>query len=327
VDLGRSVQLPDLGLSGIADSKDVPEAKLKAKGFECPHCGTALAPSLDSTQSIVCTSCHSVIDISQGLGADLKYYRQDNTLPPLIPLGKVGKLKVGQRVNDWQAVGYQERCDMPTDAEDEQTFWREYLLYNRLMGFAFLVDAQDGWSVVRPETGVPAMNGDTVTYRGVSYRKRYTYPAKTTYALGEFYWPVRKEQRSLNTDFAGQGASARLRLNREQTGNEITWSAGEILRDEDVMKAFGISADKMGSFKRDVKSGIGGASGWLSAAFWIVFVIILLVILVRCDDECSDVRSTYGEYSNEYRQCRDYARSSGAHGGSYGGYNSGGFHK
>jgi ribosomal protein S27AE len=328
LDLGRTVLLPDLALSGIADAKDVAESKVKAKGFECPHCGAALMPTLDNTQSIVCGSCHSVIDISQGLGADLKYYRQDNTLEPLIPLGKLGKLKVGPRVNEWQVVGYQERCDVPTDPEDEQTFWREYLLYNRMMGFAFLVDAQDGWSVVRPVTGVPASKGDTLSFEGASYRKRYTYPAKTTYVLGEFYWPVRKEQRSLNTDYAGQGAGAHLRLNREQTGNEITWSAGEALRDEDVMKAFGIPADKMGVFKRDVKAGFGDTGQWLAAAFWIALVIVILLVLARCDnDDCGDVRSTYGEYSNEYRQCRDYARSSGSHGGSYGGYSSGGFHK
>jgi hypothetical protein len=327
MDVGRSVQLPDLGLSGVADAKDVAESKVKAKGIECPHCGTALTPELDSTKSIVCTSCRSVIDISKGLGADLKYYRQDNTLPPLIPLGKVGTLKVGPRFNNWQVVGYQERCDVPADSDEEQTFWREYLLYNRLMGFAFLVDAQDGWSVVRPVTGVPAMKGDSLEYQGATYRKRYTYPAKTTYVLGEFYWPVSKEQRSLNTDFAGQGSNAHLRLNREQTGNEITWSAGEALRDEDVMKAFNVSAAQMGVFKRDVKAGISLDGDWIKAAMWVAFIIVIAIMLARCDEDCGDVRDTYGEYSTEYQQCRDQSRSGGGHGGSYGGYNSGGFHK
>ncbi|MBI2733452.1 MAG: DUF4178 domain-containing protein, partial [Aquabacterium sp.] len=218
LDVGRSVQLAELRLSGIPDAKQAAEAKLQAKGIECPHCGTSLTPTLDNAKSIVCTSCKSVIDISKGLGSDLAYYRQDNTLEPLIPMGKVGTLKLGGKFDNWQVVGYQERCDVPADPDEEQTFWREYLLYNRMQGFAFLVDAEDGWSIVRTVTGVPAMKGDSLVYRDVTYRKRYTYPAKTTYVLGEFYWPVRKEQRTLNTDFAGLGNNSHLRLNREQTG-------------------------------------------------------------------------------------------------------------
>jgi hypothetical protein len=32
---------------------------------------------------------------------------------------------------------------------------REYLLYNKIEGFAFLVDTEEGWSLVRPLTGAP----------------------------------------------------------------------------------------------------------------------------------------------------------------------------
>ena len=41
------------------------------------------------------------------------------------------------------------------DAEEETTFWREYLLFNQTEGFAFLVDTDEGWSIVRPLTGAP----------------------------------------------------------------------------------------------------------------------------------------------------------------------------
>ncbi|MBI3381283.1 MAG: DUF4178 domain-containing protein [Aquabacterium sp.] len=328
LDVGRSVQLADLRLSGIPDAKQVAEGKLQAKGIECPHCGTSLTPTLDSAQSIVCTSCKSVIDISKGLGSDLAYYRQDNTLEPLIPLGKVGTLKVGGKAENWQVVGYQERCDVPEDAHEEQTFWREYLLYNRLQGFAFLVDAEDGWSIVRPVTGVPAMKGDTLVYQGKTYRKRYTYPAKTTYVLGEFYWPVRKEQRTLNTDFAGQGSNSSLRLNREQTGNEVTWSAGETIEAQAVMSAFQIAKQSMGAFKRDATPMSAESKKWLTQLMWILLFLFIVILLEKCSDDCSDIRSNYGEYSTEYQQCRaSQGSGSSSHGGSYGGYNSGGFHK
>lgn len=327
LDVGRSVQLADLRLSGIPDAKQASEGQLKAKGIECPNCGTSLTPSLDSAQSIVCSSCHAVIDISKGLGGDLAYYRQDNMLEPLIPLGKVGRLKVDGRPDSWQVVGYQERCEAPDGPGEEQAFWREYLLYNRMQGFAFLVDAQDGWSVVRPVTGVPAVKGDKLVYQGKTFRQRYTYTAMTTYVLGEFYWPVRKNQRSLNSDFAGMGSDSRLQLNREQTGSEITWSFGETLEARAVMQAFGIAPQQVGAFKRDAMPFSVEPKKWMTQLMWIVFFLAIVWLMNRCDDDCSDVRENYGQYSSEYQQCSANQGGGSSHGGSYGGYNSGGFHK
>lgn len=329
LDLGQAVQLGDLALTGLPDERGPSQASVNARAIECPSCGAALTPTLDSTQSIVCSSCHSVVDIRNGLGKDLKFYRQDNTLEPLIPLGTVATLKVDGQYDNWQTVGYQERCDIPEDPEEEQTFWREYLLYNRMRGFAFLVDAQEGWSVVRPVTGVPSTLGNGLAFGGASYQKRYTYTAKTTYVLGEFYWPVRREQRTLNTDYVGKGSQAQLRLNREKSGNEITWSAGETMVDTEVHKAFRIDPAQRTAFKRDVSPLSGSQHGvwfYLKVGF---FILLLIIMISRCSDDCSDVRDQYGEYSNEYRQCRDTARSSsgGSRGGSYGGYSSGGSHK
>jgi hypothetical protein len=331
LDLGQAVQLPDLALSGIADEKDVAEAKLKAKGIDCPNCGAAVEPKLDNSRTIVCGSCRSVIDLSKGLGGDLACYRQYNTLPPLIELGTVGRLQIKGRTETWQVVGYQERCEVGGPADDEQVFWREYLLYNKARGFAFLVDSEDGWSIVRPITGVPTFAGAAATWEGVSYKKRYTYNAKTTYVLGEFYWPVSKEQRTLNMDF--QGGRGQV-LNREQTRQEVTWSAGEMLKAEDVIKAFRIP-DNPGAFKRDVKPwrkrwelDVSKADVWI-----IVFVVAFFVMLSSCsdDDDCDEVKSRYGESSNEFQQCVRDSQSRGSYrgssGGSYGGYSSGGFHK
>ena len=130
-----------------------------ARGFNCPSCGAALEVKLATTQSIVCHQCHAVVDVSQGVGADLRHYAQANGGAPLIPLGSVGTLALGKAPLPWQVVGYVERCEVPTSDEDEQTFWREYLLYHRTEGFAFLVDAEDGWSWTAPLTGVPERAG------------------------------------------------------------------------------------------------------------------------------------------------------------------------
>lgn len=326
--VGRSVQLSELKLSGLPDAKQPSEATLQAKGIECPSCGSSLTPTLDSTRSIVCGSCKAVVDVSKGLGAGLKFYRQDNTLEPLIPLGRSGRLAVGGAKLVWQVVGYQERCADPTEVGAEQTFWREYLLYNRTAGFAFLVDAEDGWSVVRTVTGVPSTRGYKLRYQGEDYKKLYTYTAQTIYVLGEFYWPVRKKQRTVNTDFTGNSGKVDLKLNREKTGNEVTWSAGEAISAQDVMTAFNISPDQLGAFKREASLLPSiKVVNWGRIAFWILLLLFVILSMRRCMDDCSDVRDTYGESSAEYQQCRTYHSSSGGRGGSYGGYSSGGSHK
>ncbi|MFY9476591.1 MAG: DUF4178 domain-containing protein [Aquabacterium sp.] len=331
--VGRAVALPDLALSGLREGSS--EAKVKSSGIECPNCGTPLTPRLGQSLSIACPSCKSVVDISQkDEGAGLGYYAQDNGLEPLIPMGRTGRLDAegSGYADDWQVVGYQERCDEPESSEDEQTFWREYLLYNQQNGFAFLVDAEDGWSVVRPVTGVPSTRSATAAFKGVTYRKKYTYTAKTTYVIGEFYWKVRRDQRTLNTDYVGTGSHGTHQLNREQTGSEITWSAGRAIDAAVVMKAFGIHAAKAAAFRRDAGAGGSwsfGEQGWV----WVLVVIIVVIMLARCSsDECGRVRDTYGAASLEYQQCSSRAGSSGGSwggsgGGSWGGYSSGGSHK
>ncbi|HZE90138.1 MAG TPA: DUF4178 domain-containing protein [Rhizobacter sp.] len=327
--IGRSVALSELALSGLADNT---EKTLTARGVECPNCGAALQIKLSTTQSIVCHQCHAVVDVSQGVGADLQHYTQDNASEPQIPLGSLGSLALGSKdLLTWQVVGYVERCEVPEGSEDEVAFWREYLLYHRNAGFAFLVDSEDGWSWTIPLTGVPQTEGDKVRHHGVAYRKLYDYTGKVTYVLGEFYWQLKREQRTFNTDYRGTGAASAKRLNREQTDDEIVWSGGEALASKNVLKAFRLGPDKLAALQRDVSPLSGDHSGLLAKAFFAIFVVVVLLMLFRCDGDgdCRSVRNTYGEASQEYQTCRNSSGGGGFRtgGGSFGGFSSGGGHK
>lgn len=331
-EVGRSVQLEALHLGGTFDPQGSAQARVAALGMACPNCGVPLQPTLANTRSIVCGSCRAVVDVSRGLGADLAWFRQDNALDPLIPLGRTGQIKVWGRMAAWQVVGYQERCEVDTD--EAQSFWREYLLYHRSRGFAFLVDAEDGWSVVAPVTGVPKGAGERVTFEGRSYQKRYSYVGRTTCVLGEFYWPVQRDQRSIHTDYLCRSGGVSHMLNREQTAQEVTWSAGEAIDHLAVMKAFGIPSRQVQAFQRDVTP---ISSWWRSGlqdnmvALIVFALVLLLFVLPSCSDACGEVKDRYGASSPEYQQCRaredSGGGSSGSWGSSHGGYNSGGFHK
>lgn len=327
--IGRSVAISELAMTGLAESA---EKTLKGRTVECPSCGASLEIKLSTTQSIVCHQCHAVVDLSstegagRGVGTDLAHYAQDNGDEPQIPLGRMGTLKLGKTARAWQVVGYVERCEV---GDDEQSFWREYLLYHREEGFAFLVDAEDGWSWAAPITGVPAPSGNGVRYQGVFYRQMYRYTGKITYVLGEFYWQLKRGELTHNTDYQGPGGK---RLNQEVTEAEQVWSAGETLNAADVAKAFRLEPEKAAALRRDAGPTSGHSVSLLTKVFFWVFVVLVLLMLMRCSDDdrdCEPLRASYGQASQEYQNCLASNRRSGyrTSGGSWGGFSSGGGHK
>ena len=298
VERGRAVLLDDLQLKGLKDESVKDEG---ARKFNCPRCGAPVKVQLDSTKSCTCLSCRSLIDLTSGIGGELRAATQDEPVQPVIPLGAKGQL---QGVH-WQVVGFQHRMGVEP-GDDEHFGWSEYLLYNRKRGFAFLVDSEEGWSLVRPTTGAPQLagGGNTATYLGTTYRLKYRYDAETTYVLGEFYWQVVRGQKTANRDFeSGKGL-----LSMEQSANEITWSAGDKIASDTVVQAFGLQ-DKKDALQRDDPGPFVAAKG-VGCATVILIAVVILILLILLSN-CS------GSSGSGYRSS----------GGSYGGYSSGGSHK
>lgn len=298
---GRAVRLEDLRLSGLRDEFVKEE---RGRQFNCPNCGATVEVTLANSRSITCGSCHSLIDLSAGTGAALGHALQDEPVAPLIALGSVGQL---QGVH-WQVVGFQHRMGHDPQEEDAEHFgWDEYLLYHPKRGFSFLVDSQDGWSMVKPTTGAPVMQpgAQTATYLGTTYRLKESYQAETGYVAGEFYWPVQRGQKTFNRDFA----KGRALLSMEQTPGEITWSSGSTMDSDVVAKAFRLE-DKQDLLKRGDAAPTSAASGVGCLTVVVLFLIILVFLLML-------------------RGCMGSGTGTGFRtgGGSFGGYSSGGGHK
>lgn len=301
--MGAAVLLEDLQLTGLKDESAKDE---KGRQFACPNCGTSVQVTLDLSKSITCTSCNSLIDISGGIGGELKHALQDEPVRPLIKLGTVGQLQGVQ----WQVVGFQHRMGTDPSDPDEQFGWSEYLLYNQKRGFTFLVDSTEGWSVVKPATGAPVMiaSGQSASYLGQRYQLKESYRAETSYVAGEFYWQVTRGQTSENRDFS----SGKSMLSMEKTPNEVTWSVGNQIDSEAVAKAFKLE-DSKDLLKRadaspaSVLKGVGCGT--------IIILIVILLIFLFLISRCTP--TTGSGYSSG-------ARTSG---GSFGGSSGGGGHK
>lgn len=304
--LATSVQLDDLKLSGLRESAEKEE---KGRQFSCPNCGAPLSPLLATTQSMTCGSCQSIVDLTQGMGAELRHATQDEPVQPLIPLGTSGTLQGVQ----WQVVGYQHRMGSDPTEPDESFGWDEYLLFNQKRGFTFLVDSTEGWSVVRPATSAPTLSGDgrTATYLGTRYALKESYKAETNYVLGEFYWQVSRGQITNNRDYS----DGKNLLSLEQSANEQTWSVGGMVTADTVTQAFGLQDKKALLQRSDVKPLVAGSNFLMRTDFWIFVVIVLIMLSVTtCSSNCDP----------NTQDCSNYARTSG---GSFGGFSSGGGHK
>jgi ribosomal protein S27E len=176
---GVAVNLEALQLTGLRDVANQTSQggkEIKGRHFNCPNCGSAVSVKLEASKSITCSACNSLIDLSQGIGSELSHAIQDEPIKPLIPMGSIGTLQG----KSWQIVGFQHRMgqevgdDSDDDDYDESFGWSEYLLYNAKAGFQFLVDASDGWSLVKPTTGAPeAQTSRQVKYQGSTYTQQY----------------------------------------------------------------------------------------------------------------------------------------------------------
>ena len=303
---GRAVLLDDLQLTGLRDASAKDE---KGRQFACPNCGAQVAVTLAISKSITCSSCNSVIDLSQGVGSELQHAIQDEPVAPLIPLGTTGQL---QAVT-WQVVGFQHRMGS-APGDDELFGWSEYLLYNQTRGFTFLVDAEDGWSLVKPATGAPVYKAgaQSAQHLGANYTLQSSYTAETNYVAGEFYWQVVRGQKTANIDFANGNAV----LSREQTPSEVTWSSGSKLDGAVVAAAFKL-ADKKELFKRVDAQPLSTASGM--SIVTIIIVVIIIVILMTLLSRCSRCNPATENCAS--------SGSSRTSGGSFGGSSGGGGHK
>lgn len=305
VSRGHSVQLDGLSMSGLRG--DVAKEQ-KGRQFACPNCGAPVEVTLLATKAITCHSCNSIIDLSQGLGGELRHATQGEPVQPVIPLGTSGQLQNAQ----WQVVGYQHRVGREPGDDDESFGWEEYLLYNAKKGFQFLVDSEDGWSLVKPATGAPTLspNKQSASYLGQNYQLQYSYQAETNYVAGEFYWPVERGQKTFNRDFAKGGNL----LSMEESPGEVTWSLGGQVSSDTVAQAFRLDPGKMGDRgdagpTTPAKGCAGTGCGTIVLLF--IVVLIVLVVIKACVDDGGRSGYTSG------------GRTSG---GSYGG-SSGGGHK
>ena len=236
--VGSQVTLAEIGLG---DAKPAPrEARsVSAAGMGCPNCGgplTLIAP--DKSERVTCPNCDSLLDINQGSLTYLKTLSPSPDQPAFVaPIGAEGCFKDGPK---FKIIGAVVRS---VTIEGIKYYWHEYLLYNPSVGFRWLVHSDNHWNFVEPvnpadveQLGMPG-TGATVKYNGKTFKIFQDAPATVEYVKGEFYWRVEQGETVRAVDYV----SAPQMLSQETTQDEMNWSVGTYLTNEEVENAFAVA--------------------------------------------------------------------------------------
>jgi Domain of unknown function (DUF4178) len=275
-----------------------PPPRPQVKALNCPGCGASLTVrSFGNAVTIVCDSCHSILDAKDpGLQILQKYKVATDETEPLIPLGTRGKI----RGTDYEAIGFQRR----TIYVDGLPYsWHEYVLFNPYKGFRYLTEYEGHWNDVSILKSLPTVNAykspPTVTHLGETYKHFQTAKAETSFVLGEFPWQVRVGEAAEVADFI----SPPRVLSSERTGKEVTWSMGEYMSGRDLWKAFrmpgeppqpvGIYENQPSPMSADVQN------------VWMVFgafLLALVVLMIGFDVSAQNKQIFTGSFKYDSRQ-------------------------
>jgi len=243
--VGRQVTLGEIGLG---DAKPiVREARrAQAAAMGCPNCGGALelvAP--DKTERVTCPFCNSLLDVNQGNLKFLKSLGDKDSFTFELLIGAKGAFENFADGAEMQIIGAMVRS---VTYDGTKYFWKEYLLYNPLVGFRWLVEADSQWNFVEPVnvaevnstasadsvTPTGAAGGNSVFFQDKTFHLFQTAPATVEYVRGEFYWRVEQGETVNTADYVAPP----LMLSMESTDKEINWSLGTYVEPETVRKTF-----------------------------------------------------------------------------------------
>ena len=249
--------------------------KPQVKALNCPQCGAAIVlRSLGNAETVVCASCHSILDAKDpNLQILQKFQVITGEVPPLIPLGTRGKI----RGMDYEVIGFQRRS---ITVEGIRYDWHEYVLFNPYKPTRYLTEYQGHWNDISVCKELPTVQLASVNYLGEIYKHFQTAEANTNYVLGEFPWQVRVGEHATVSDYV---KPPRV-LSSEKTADEVTWSLGEYMYGADIWKAFnlpGHAPEAIGVYENQPSPVNQNVKGIWSA--FLAFAILLLVLLAGFD--------------------------------------------
>ena len=251
--LGSTVSLDNLSLQFTRDAEQIRQSAGCLRGSrqteKCPHCGSSIQWIGGLTNHVICPSCCSEIEMSEGKAqlraAGIMRDAQQEALP--LPLGTKGTLYgksytvIGAVYRD-EISGDDARLLMggfsPRNGIVPQSWWREYLLYSTQHGFAWLVETEDGWKLSQTQAAFPPLNQHGEPQQG---RFLYDYGGRVGFAAGAFYWQIHAGDTQMYRDYKTDKGI----LSAEISNHELAWSLSTPVPRNVLANAFNLKVNNL----------------------------------------------------------------------------------
>lgn len=208
----------------------------------CPHCRSTI--SLITHAQAVLVGCAACCRMFATRGSSLtvqKQFQRNNQLKPVISLGSKGKL--GDIL--YVVVGFAKYKEA-----NYAYYWREYVLFNPVHGYALLAEYDGHWHLFRfisdythGKSHLPSFR-----YQGYTFDLYNKYQAEILYAEGEFFWDILADS-SHYTEYVAPPYI----MTRMVSQQELSWLLGEYTEPEVIKAAFGLDQEL------PAPSGVGAA--------------------------------------------------------------------
>ena len=209
--------------------------------FNCPSCG---APHTVSggvrSKVLVCEYCGSAVDISNPKLEILwkeASIREEVQRGITFPMGAVAQIDG----TDFRMIGFLKKY---VTYEGIKYPWVEYLLYNQLNGYRWLVESDGHYTYIEPMEKLPQRGSgpvtrpdeQAITYEGRTYRHFQTSNPRIEAVAGEFYWRVNLYDSATNFDYV----CPPYLISLESSSTGFVWSHGRYLTQDEVRKMFSL---------------------------------------------------------------------------------------
>ncbi len=255
--------------------------KAKLRDARCTECNGMLelkAP--DATKRVACPFCGALLQVQGGALSFLELLEKP-PYEPLIPLGATAKLhdptllKPEGPPPTWTCLAFLVRS---CTVEGTRYPWEEYLLWNRHLGFRWLMHSTGFWTWLTPlAAGEVSFDFRLAKYGGELFRGYQAVYTVTEYVAGECYWQVTAGERAEAREFVAPPRS----INVDQTDTEATVTLGVLVENDVIQKAFALKK------KLNPPVGIAPASpnpysknageAWLWSGIWAAALVLLMM--------------------------------------------------
>jgi len=233
--------------------------------INCPACNTSLTLRGKAlTRALTCKHC-GVYFRTGSWNMVRKKFQLPYTFEPVLPIGAKGEIE-GFIYEVMGVVIKQER--------KYKYSWREYLIFNRHRGYAFLSEYDGHWNMVWPVDSDPraSLFPGGFYEDGQRFQLYQKYSADVVYTRGEFFFDVVDMTASTHNE---EYINPPYFFSLESSDDSMLWCKGEYFKRQEIANIFSVPLNKM---PRSVGLGYTQpAAGSFSISALVISLIALIV--------------------------------------------------